>query len=96
LEPWFYEELNWVQMRYPDLFAPNVNIEDDYGIARSCWQGLSTEAANQGTPSGIIAMICRWRKVERAQGRAPNLGRREHYMEVTQALEAFLQYSHRL
>jgi hypothetical protein len=38
-------------------------------------------------------MICRWRKVERAQGRAPNLGMREHYMEVTQALEAFLQYS---
>jgi hypothetical protein len=38
-------------------------------------------------------MICRWRKVERAQGRAPNLGMREHYMEVTQALEAFLLYS---
>jgi hypothetical protein len=49
--------------------------------------------ANQGVPSDIIEMICRWRKVERAQGRQPNLGMREHYMEVTQALEAFLQYS---
>jgi hypothetical protein len=93
LEPRFYEQLNWVWMRYPDLFAPNLNIEDDYGIARSCRRGSSTEAANQGVPSGIIEMICRWRKVERAQGRAPNLGMREHYMEVTQALEAFLQYS---
>jgi hypothetical protein len=93
LEPRFYEQLHWVRMRYPDLFAPNVNIEDDYGIARSCRRGSSTEAANQGVPAGIIEMICRWRKVERAQGRAPNLGMREHYMEVTQALEAFLQYS---
>jgi hypothetical protein len=93
LEPRFFEQLHWVQMCYPDLFAPNVNIEDDYGIPRSCRRGSSTEAANQGMPSDTIKMICRWRKVERAQGRAPNLGMREHYMEVTQALEAFLLYS---
>jgi hypothetical protein len=91
LEPRFFDQLHWVRMQYPDLFPPNVNIEDDYEIPRSCWRGSSTEAANQGGPSEIIEMICRWRKVERAQGRAPNLGMREHYMEVTQALEAFLQ-----
>jgi hypothetical protein len=93
LEPWFYEQLNWVWMRYPNLFAPYVNIEDDCGIAKLCLQGSSTEAAHQGVLSGIIAMICRWRKVERAQGRAPNLGMREHYIKFTQALEVFLQYS---
>jgi hypothetical protein len=38
-------------------------------------------------------MICRWRKVERAQGRVPNLGMWEHYMEVSQALENFLKNS---
>jgi hypothetical protein len=32
----FFEELHWVRMQYPDLFAPNVNIKDDYGIPRSC------------------------------------------------------------
>jgi hypothetical protein len=37
LEPCFYEQLKWVRVRYPDLFAPNVNIEDDYGIAKLCW-----------------------------------------------------------
>jgi hypothetical protein len=26
----------FVRMCYPDLFQPNVNIEDDYGIPRSC------------------------------------------------------------
>jgi hypothetical protein len=93
LEPSFFEQLNWVRIRYPDLFPPNVNIEDDYGIPRSGRRGSSTEAANQGVPSEIIEMICRWRKVERAQGRAPNLGMREHYMEVSQALETFLKYS---
>jgi hypothetical protein len=36
LGPCFFEQLNWVRMRYPDLFAPNVNIENDYGIPRSC------------------------------------------------------------
>jgi hypothetical protein len=78
-------------MRYPDLFPPNVNIEDNYGIPRSCRQGLSTEAANQEVPSKIFEMICRGRKVEnRAQGRAPNLGMREHCMEVKQALKVFL------
>jgi hypothetical protein len=50
------------------------------------------EAANQGIPSKIIKNICTWRKFERAQGRQPNLGMREH-MEVMQTLEAFLQYS---
>jgi hypothetical protein len=51
------------------------------------------EAANQGVPLGIIKMICRWRKVERAQGRVSNFGMQEHYMEVPQALESFLKYS---
>jgi hypothetical protein len=93
LEPRFFEQLNFVRGRHPSQFAPNVSIEDDYGIPRSCRRGSSTEAANQKVPSEIIEMICRWRKVERAQGRAPNLGMREHYMEVSQALETYLQYS---
>ncbi len=93
LEPKFFGELNWVRLRYPDLFPPNVNIEDDFGILRSCRRGASTEAGNQGVGTDIIELICRWRKVERAQGRAPNLGMREHYMEVSQALETYLQFS---
>jgi hypothetical protein len=75
------------------LFPSNVNIEDDFGITKVCWRGSNTEATNQGVPSKIIEKICKWRKVERAQGRQPNLGIREHYMEVTHSLEAFLQYS---
>jgi hypothetical protein len=92
-EPRFFEQLNFVRARHPGLFPPNVHIEDDFGISRSGRRGSSTEAANQGVPSEIIEMICRWRKVERAQGRAPNLGMREHYMEVLQMLETYLQYS---
>jgi hypothetical protein len=92
-EPAFFEQLNYVRARYPDLFPPNVCIEDDFGISRSGRRGSSTEAANQRVPSEIIEMICRWRKIERAQGRAPNLSMREHYMEVSQALETYLQYS---
>jgi hypothetical protein len=77
LEPSFFAQLNWARLRYPDLFPPNVNIEDDYaGIPRSSRRGSSTEAVNQGVPSNIIEMMCRWRKVERAQGRAPKLGMR--------------------
>jgi hypothetical protein len=93
LEPRFYEQLHWVKIQYPDLFPPNVNVEDDFGIPRSCCRGSSTEAANQGVHSDTIEMICRWRKIERAQGRAPSLSMREHYMEVSQALETYLQYS---
>ena len=93
LEPRFFTLLHWVRIRYPDMFPPNISIEDDFGIPRSCRRGSSTEAANQGVPSEIIEMICRWRKVERAQGRAPNLNMREHYMEVSQALESYLKYS---
>jgi hypothetical protein len=92
-EPRFFEQLNFVRARYPDLFPPGINVEDDFGISRSGRRGSSTEAGNQGVPPEIIEMICRWRKVERAQGRAPNLGMREHYMEVSQALETYLQYS---
>jgi hypothetical protein len=93
LEPRFYTLLHWVKIRFSSLFPPNLTIEDDFGIPRSCRRGSSTEAANQGVDSTIIDMICRWRKIERAQGRAPNLNMREHYMEVSQALETYLKYS---
>jgi hypothetical protein len=92
-EPRFFEQLNHVRARYMELFPPNISVEDDFGIGRSGRRGSSTEAANQGVPTDIIEMTCRWRKIERAQGGAPNLGMREHYMEVSQALETFLQYS---
>ena len=93
LEPSFFAALHWVRIRYPDMFPPNISIEDDFGVGRSCRRGSSTEAENQRVPSEVIEMICRWRKIERAQGRAPNLSMREHYMEVSQALINFLQYS---
>jgi hypothetical protein len=32
LEPRFYEQLHWVKIQYPDLFPPNMNIEDNFGI----------------------------------------------------------------
>jgi hypothetical protein len=92
-EPRFFEQLNYVRSRHPALFPPGVSVEDDYGISRSGRRGWTTEATNQGVPAYIIELICRWRKVERAAGRAPNLGMREHYMEVSQALEAYLKYS---
>jgi hypothetical protein len=92
-EPRFFEQLNYVRARHPALFPPGVDIEDDFGLSRSARRGSSTEAANQGVAAEIIELICRWRKIEKAQGRAPNLGMREHYMEVTQALVAYLKYS---
>jgi hypothetical protein len=92
-EPRFFEQLNYVRGRHQDMFPPGVNVEDDFGVSRSGRRGSSTEAANQGVPADIIDMICRWRKVERAAGRAPNLGMREHYMEVSQALVTYLRYS---
>jgi hypothetical protein len=92
-EPRFFEQLNYARGRHPGLFPPDINIEDDFGIGRSGRRGSATEAANQGVAKEIVEFICRWRKVERAQGRAPNLGMREHYMEVTQALVTYLKYS---
>jgi hypothetical protein len=92
-EPRFFEQLNFVRGRHRDLFPPGIVVEDDYGLSRSGRRGSATEAANQGVPEWVIEMICRWRKVERAQGRAPNLGMREHYMEVSQSLETYLQFS---
>jgi hypothetical protein len=92
-EPRFFEQLNFVRARHQDLFPPGINVENDFGLSRSGRRVSATEAANQGVPAEIIEMICRWRKVERAQGRAPNLGMREHYMEVTQSIETHLRYS---
>jgi hypothetical protein len=61
-EPSFFEHLNHVLARLPDLFPPNVNVEDDYGVSCSRRRGLATEAANQGVLSGKIEMIYRWRQ----------------------------------
>jgi hypothetical protein len=89
----FFEQLYFVQARHQDLFSPGIDVENDFGLLRSGRRGFTMEAANQGVAAAIIEMICRWRNVQRAQGCAPNLGIREHYMEVSQSLETHLQYS---
>jgi hypothetical protein len=57
-EPSFFELLKWVRASLGLVPPPNVNIEDDFGIPRSCWRGWRMEAANQGIPSKIIKNIC--------------------------------------
>jgi hypothetical protein len=40
LEPRFFEQLNFVRGRYPSQLAPNVSIEDDYGIPKVLQAGI--------------------------------------------------------
>jgi hypothetical protein len=47
-EPRFFDRLSQVQQRHPELLAPSVEVEEEFGISRSFRQGATSEAMNNG------------------------------------------------
>ena len=91
-EATFHEMLIRIQIRLPDLIAPEINVREEYGISRSFRRGSDTHAKNQGVSGLDIDVMNRWRTIESAKGRRPRMNMRDHYSEVRQMLTSLLRY----
>jgi hypothetical protein len=90
------ERLIEVRDERQDLFEIGLNVAEAYGVSRSFRRGSTTEAQNRGVPPSVIDINNRWRKVERAGGRAPSMSMREHYTEIRMAIKQLWVYSRSL
>jgi hypothetical protein len=62
-------------------------------LRRSGRRASTTEVQNSGLSQPKVELHNRWRKVERAQGAAPQLDMVGTYTQVQEALPAKLEYS---
>ena len=89
----FHERLEEVLAARPDLFPPGINIREDYSLLRSLRRGSTTLATVKRVRTEVIDMNNRWRKIEKAMGRAPSQAMRQLYSEMLYMLESRLEYS---
>jgi hypothetical protein len=89
----FYELLEAVQERSPDLFSKDIDIREDYGLSRSMRRGSTTLATLLKVAGPIIDAVNRWRAVENARGCRPGLPMRQHYAEIAMLVPLLVQFA---
>jgi hypothetical protein len=78
--------------RFPEVIGESTDLEQ-FSLWRSGRRGATTAARNCGVDEGVITMIGRWRKVERARGTQPGLPMSQVYTEVKLAVPAMLRFA---
>ena len=86
----FFAHLLAIRDLDPSLFEPDVDILEDYGLARSCRRGATTRATNAGVSQPDIDWINRWNTGEQEVIRGPMA---VIYAEQKEMLETFLRFS---
>lgn len=86
----FFNALLHVQEAHPDAIPQEVDVIDDYGLARSGRRGADTEATNAGVSSEDIDWIHRWNTGGEELSAAPM---RVLYADRRQLLRTYLRYS---
>jgi hypothetical protein len=87
----FYRHLTMVQDLRPDLIPREVEIEEVYGVSRSFRRGSTSRVVDRGVPPYVIDFNNHWWKNDRAGSMKPSLSMREHYTNVSLALNKLLQ-----
>jgi len=96
LEMEILDRLHMIQSSSPDLIVRDVNVYEDYGIARSFQRGATTQAQNKGVSDSDIDLMNHWRTEEGAKGRKPRLHMQDHYADIRQMVPALLCFSYAL
>jgi hypothetical protein len=89
----FHDVLKRVQIRYPNVINPSVNVEDDYSVKRSLRRGVTTEAQNKKVPRDVIDANNRWRRQMRSLGIMPSMSMIERYSDAKASVESLVQFS---
>jgi hypothetical protein len=85
--------LEHIQVARPDLIDKDIDVREDYGLSRSCRQGVTTHARNVGVHTDVIQANNRWRREEIARGGRPWLTMQDYYTDVKQSLPLLLKFS---
>jgi hypothetical protein len=92
-EPTFFDRLEEVKTKRPDLIPSNLEIAEHDGVSRSFRRGATSEATNAGANVEVIEANGWWKKVHQSGSRRPNLTTRKHYTDVRLILEFLLKFS---
>jgi hypothetical protein len=94
LDVLFHRYLTMVQLKFPALIGPEVDVATVYSLRRSLRRGSTAQARNRNVPKDIILLNNRWRSEEASRNRQALPGEMiEYYTDVVVAVEALLKYS---
>jgi len=96
LEMEILNRLQEIQNQGGDLIPKEVNVHEDYGIARSFRRGATTQARNAGVSENDIDAMNRWRSIEQARGCKPRAKMQDHYSDIRQMVPTLLRFSQAL
>jgi hypothetical protein len=96
LEMEILDRLQEIQNRDNDLIPKEVNVHEEYGLARSFWRGATTQARNAGVAENDINVMNQWRSSEQAKGYKPRAKMQDHYSDIRQMVPTLLRFSQAL
>jgi len=96
LEMEILDRLQEIQNRDDDLIPKEVNVHEEYGLARSFRRGATTQARNAGVAENDINVMNRWRSSEQAKGCKPRAKMQDHYSDIRQMVPTLLRFSQAL
>jgi len=88
-----FDKLVAIQEERPDLIAPEIDVMDAYGLARSFRRGATTQAENQGVAPADIDYIMRWKEAKTAVAACFAGSMPIHYADQRQMTKTFLRFS---
>jgi hypothetical protein len=96
LEMEILDRLQEIQNRDNDLIPKEVNVHEEYGLARSFWRGATTQARNAGVAENDINVMKRRRSSEQAKGYKLRAKMQDHYSDIRQMVPTLLRFSQAL
>ncbi|KAL7563946.1 hypothetical protein ACA910_017561 [Epithemia clementina (nom. ined.)] len=89
----FHNIFKRVQLRHPEIIAPEVKVEDEYSVRRSLRRGATTEAQNRKIPVASIESNNHWKKHMWANGLLPLMSMIKQYTNAKASVESIIQFS---
>jgi hypothetical protein len=86
------EHMNSTAAAYPEVVREPTDMEQ-FSLWRSGQRGATTAARNNGVDEGIITLMGRCRKVEKAKGTKPGLPMSQVYTEVKHSVPEMLNFA---
>jgi hypothetical protein len=87
------ERLEWIQQNTTGIIPITIDLWSQFGVGRSIWRGVATEALKVGIFWPTIDANNGWRKVESAKGKMPQFSMRRRYTQIFQYLKHQLKFS---
>ena len=85
--------LGIIQIRFPELVDPGIQVSERFYIFRSFRRGSNTRAKEMKVDSGVVDLNNRWRKVQMKSGGKPKMSMAALYLELSQVLGSQTEYS---